>query len=43
MRLKLKLIEPTGIFIIKSDQLKGDPAMKVLIIIIGDYKIKDKF
>lgn len=32
MQLKLKLIEPMGIFIIKADQLKGDLVMKVLII-----------
>ena len=32
MQLKLKLIEAMVIFIIKADQLKGDPVMKVLII-----------
>ena len=32
MRLKLKLIEPMGTFIIKADQLKGEPVMNVLMI-----------
>ena len=32
MKLKLKLIEPTGIFIMEADQSKGESAMKILIV-----------